>query len=249
MISLLKKNRLKLNKELNRLGKRKYFSPAIYCIHEETTSAMQKYARGKLIDIGCGDMPYRDLFPQQVTQYDTLDIERRVPDVKFTGNVLDMHMIFDHSYDSALCFDVLEHVPDPLKAMLEVSRILKPGGTLMLSVPHLSRLHEEPNDFFRFTKYGIQYLLTKAGFTKIEIIPQGGLFSFLGHQWSTIFVCSFWHIPLLKNVVFFLNQWFCVRPCVFLDRLLDRKKIFAMAYFVIAKKISTPPQEIAPPFM
>jgi SAM-dependent methyltransferase len=194
-------------------------------------------------------MPYKDLFPEQVTQYDTLDVERRVPDVKFTGNVLDMHMIFDRSYDSALCFDVLEHVPDPLKAMLEISRILKPGGTLMLSVPHLSRLHEEPNDFFRFTEFAIQYLLKKAGFTKIEIIPQGGLFSFLGHQWSTIFVCSFWHVPLLKNVVFHLNKWVCVRPCVFLDRILDRKKIFAMAYFAVAKKISTPTQEIGPPFM
>jgi SAM-dependent methyltransferase len=238
MMSLLEKNRLRLNKELNQLEKRKFFSPAIYCTYETTISAIRKYARGKLIDIGCGDMMYRDLFVQQVTQYDTLDIEPRGPDVKFIGSVLNMHMIYDNYYDSALCFDVLEHIPDPPKAVLEILRILKPGGTLMLSVPHLSRLHEEPNDFFRFTKYGIQRVLQNAGFVQIEVISQGGLFSFLGHQFSTLFVCSFWHIPLLKRAVFFLNKWFCVRPCVFFDKLLDRKKIFAMAYFAVAQKAS-----------
>jgi SAM-dependent methyltransferase len=238
MASLLEKNRLRLNKELNQLEKRKFFSPAIYCIYEATISAIRKYARGKLIDVGCGDLMYRDLFVQQVTQYDTLDIEPRVADVKFIGSVLNMHMIHDNYYDSAICFDVLEHIPDPSKALLEISRILKPGGTLMLSVPHLSRLHEEPNDFFRFTKYGIQHVLENAGFVQIEIISQGGLFCFLGHQFSTLFVCSFWHIPLLKRAVLFLNKWFCVRPCVFLDRLVDRRKIFAMAYFAVAQKAS-----------
>ena len=236
MKGLLQRNRLKVNEELRSAEQRRFFSPATYSGYQAIAPAIRRYVRGKFIDIGCGDMPYKNLILDEVTQYDTLDIERRVQEVKFIGDIQDMNIISDNSYDSAMCLAVLEHVQNPFRAIVEIHRILKKGGVLILSVPHLSRLHEEPKDFFRYTKYGLQFLLESAGFNILGITPEAGIFSFLGHQFSTIFVCLFWHIPILKRIVFFVNQWLCVRLCYLLDKVFDKRKIFALGYTCVAQK-------------
>ena len=235
-MSLLCRNRLMINEELRDPDQRKFFSPATYVHHQATVPALVKYVHGKCIDIGCGDMPYKAVIAERVTEYHSLDRERRAPDVTFVGDVQNMSMLIDNTYDSAVCFDVLEHVPNPMQAISEIGRILKPQGTLILSVPHLSRLHEEPHDFFRYTKYGLHTLLENAGFDVLEMQTQGSLFSFLGHQFSTIFVCLFWRVPILKHVIFFMNKWLCVLPCSALDDMLDKKRLFALGYTCIARK-------------
>jgi len=203
MPGLLHRNRLKINEELRTPDQRKYFSPATYGAHQVTVPAILKYARGKLIDIGCGDLPFKEIIEQKVEQYDTFDVERRVPEVKYVGDIQDMNEIEDNQYDSVLCLEVLEHIPDPFKACDEMNRLMKNGGMLILSIPHLSRLHEEPHDYFRYTKYGLKEMLEKSGFEIISIEPRGGIFSFLGHQISTMLVCTTFHIPVIKEIVFF----------------------------------------------
>ncbi|MCP4634131.1 MAG: class I SAM-dependent methyltransferase [candidate division Zixibacteria bacterium] len=236
MPGLLHRNRLKINEELRTPDQRKHFSPATYGAHQVTVPAILKYAQGKLIDIGCGDLPFKEIIEQKVEQYDTFDVERRVPEVKYVGDIQDMTEIKDNQYDSVLCLEVLEHIPDPFKACDEMNRVMKSGGMLILSIPHLSRLHEEPHDHFRYTKYGLKGMLEKSGFEIISIEPRGGIFSFLGHQISTMLVCTTFHIPVIKEIVFFLNKWFCVKLSYFLDSILDKKKIFALGYTCVAKK-------------
>ena len=235
--NVISKNREKLNKDLSVCEERKFFSPGTYWEYLLTVPAIVEFAHGNCIDIGCGDMPFKSIVLGKVSQYDTLDIERRIPEVKYLGNILNMDMISDNAYDSVLCIEVLEHVRDPFLAISEVSRIVKKKGHIILSVPHLSRLHEEPNDYFRYTKHGLQYLLKNAGFRVLRIEPGGGIFSFLGHQFSSIFVCLFWHVPIVRNIVFFMNKWLCVMPCYFLDKNIDKKKIFTLGYTCVAEKI------------
>lgn len=236
MKRLIEKNRRRLNEEMQSYEQRRFFSPAMYSSDQLIEPAILTYVRGKLIDIGCGDMPYKNLILKRATQYDTFDVERRVPDVKFVGDIHDMSMLADSSYDTVVCFAVLEHVKNPFQAMTEVGRILKEDGTLLLSVPHFTRVHEAPNDFFRYTRYGIQSVLESTGFEILEITATGGLFSFLGHQISTVVVCLSWHIPVVKRVVFFLNKWLCVKLCYWLDQVFDKGKIFALGYLCVAKK-------------
>jgi SAM-dependent methyltransferase len=236
MSGLLRKNRKRINEELNTCHKRKFFTPLTYGAHSVTAPAIRNYTGGKLIDIGCGDMPYKELIMNKVSHYDTFDVEERTEGVTFIGDVQNMDIIDDNSYDSAVCFEVLEHVPEPAKALSEIFRILKPKAHLILTVPHLSRLHEEPHDYFRFTKYGIQQLIEVAGFKVIEINAHGSILSFLGHQSSTFFVCLFWHIPVIKHIVFFINKWLCVRLCHFIDETLDKNHIFACGYSCVAQK-------------
>jgi len=236
MLSILKNNQRKFDEENRGMARRKYYSPATYGDYQVTTPIINQYIHGNCIDIGCGDMPYKDIIMDIVSRYDTLDIERHVPEVKFLCDVHNMNIISDNSYDSALCLEVLEHVMNPFQAVSEIYRILKKDGTLILTVPHLSRLHDEPYDYFRYTKYGLQSLLESVGFEILRIVPRGGLFSFIGHQCSTIFLCSLWHIPVLKNIAFIINKWLCVRPCYFFDKILDKSKIIALGYTCVAEK-------------
>jgi SAM-dependent methyltransferase len=232
----IKANRQRINEDLHDPEKRKWFSPTMYAVHQTIVPAILKRARGNVIDVGCGDMPFKNVIVQVADRYDTIDVERRVPEVTFTSDIHDMKVLADGSYDTAICLEVIEHVPDPFRALRELARVVKPGGYLILSAPHLSRLHEEPHDYYRYTKYGLHRAITDAGFEVETIAPSGGLFSFLGHQVSTVLLGAVWHIPVVSRLSFFLNSWLCVRPCVALDDLLDKDKLFAMGYTVVARK-------------
>lgn len=197
--------------------------------------AIARYCRGEVIDLGCGDMPYKDVVLKYATRYDSLDVTPCSTEVTFSGDIQDLGCICDASYDAALCLEVLEHVPDPLKALQETHRILKEDGILIVSVPHLSRVHDEPHDYFRFTHYGLRVLLERAGFSVMEIRERGGLFSFLGHQFSSVFLAWCWEVPLVHSVAFYLNKWCVVRPCCWVDRYVAPRR-FPLGYTCVARK-------------
>lgn len=232
----LLKNRLKINEELNTYEKRKFFSPACYAESKVTPQLLRKELKGLCIDLGCGDLPFKKLVEEVVDQYDTLDIKKRVEGVKFIGDIQNLNEFNDNTYDSAMCLEVLEHIPEPSKALNEIYRILKPGGSFVCSVPHLSRLHEEPHDYYRYTKHGLKYMFTKAGFSVKSITPVGGLFSFVGHQLSSLLLLPFWHVPVLKQVMFFVNKWLLVKLFYFMDKNTDKNKIFSLGYVCLLEK-------------
>jgi SAM-dependent methyltransferase len=135
----------------------------------QTLSPIGAEARGTLVDIGCGTQPYRELFGG--TQYIGIEIparsavgSRKLADVFFDGYRIPLS---DHSADFALCSQVLEHVFDPDRFLLEISRILRPGGQLIITVPFLWDEHEQPYDFSRYSSFGLRHLASKAGF-KVE---------------------------------------------------------------------------------
>jgi SAM-dependent methyltransferase len=79
--------------------------------------------------------------------------------------------------DIVLSNQVLEHVLDPIKAVSEMYRVLKPNGLCIGSVPHISPVHLEPYDFRRYTDLGLEKLLKEAGFIDIKIEGNGGVYS------------------------------------------------------------------------
>jgi ubiquinone/menaquinone biosynthesis C-methylase UbiE len=85
----------------------------------------------------------------------------------------------DGSFDTVLMTELLEHLERPGAALAEAFRLLQPGGKLILTTPFIWTLHEEPRDFFRYSPYGLRYLLEDAGFTAAEVTPLSG-------QWSTL---------------------------------------------------------------
>ena len=233
-------NRKRLEHDLLNTSQRPLFSPVYYGQYHVTLPLLKKFAHGRLIDLGCGDMPFQDLLAGQIESYDSLDFFPRNDRVTYVGDIQHMDMIPSNTYDTAVCLEVLEHIADPFMAMREIHRILKVGGVLIASVPHLSRLHDEPHDYYRYTQHGLRYLLEQNGFSIQILTRRGGLFSFLGHQVSTLILGLVWRIPVLRQLAWFLNSWLVVRGADLLDHYLDRSGVFALGYTVVASKSVIP---------
>ena len=218
--SLLKSNRQKIELDLARSSKRWLYSPEMYSQRRRTIPMIEEYAFGRVIDLGCGRMALQPVIHSLNLEYDGLDLKPSSSEVTFKADIQEMSTIPDGSYETALCLQVLEHVPDPQTAAHEIFRILRPGGIAIITVPHLSRIHDEPNDFQRFTEYGIRVLLENAGFRMEEIRIRAGLFSFLGHQISSVIIPLVWNVPLLRELVFGINSVIFSRGCYYLDQLM-----------------------------
>ena len=126
---------------------------------------------GDLLDVGCGEKPYESLLAPYVERYvglehpETLHDRARV-DVWGDATALPFEA---GSFDTVLLMHVLEHIEDPSLALREARRVLRPGGTIVIAVPFMWGIHEEPRDFYRFTHFGLDYMLTEAGFTRVTV--------------------------------------------------------------------------------
>jgi SAM-dependent methyltransferase len=133
-----------------------------------------------VLDAGAGAAPYRGLFAH--CEYLTQDWPASVHEAAQTTDIVaDLHElpIEDGRFGFVLCTEVLEHVADPPRVLRELHRVLRPGGGLLLTVPFVFELHEEPHDHWRYTSHGLRRLLTEAGFTVASIEPLSGWFSTL----------------------------------------------------------------------
>jgi SAM-dependent methyltransferase len=216
-------------------GSRAYFdlTPASVSLLKVLDPALRDYCRGRVLDAGAGRGAYRELLQNYADSYVGMDIAPS----KATAAVGDVQCLpfAANSFDTVFCSQVLEHVPEPGLSLQELMRVLKPGGYLVLSVPHLSWLHNEPHDYFRFTIHGIRFLFDRAGFVEQQIVPAGGLLSFLGHIPSTLWVNFTYGVPVLHRVVCWLNRLWC-RGFAALDAAVEKKKVFALNYVAVGQK-------------
>ncbi|TSC80421.1 MAG: hypothetical protein G01um101425_75 [Candidatus Peregrinibacteria bacterium Gr01-1014_25] len=126
---------------------------------------------GDVLDVGAGRFNrYRVCCPN-VAFWRTLD-----PDPRWQADIIASAEAIptpDASFDGVLCTQVLEHVAHPQAVVREIFRVLKPGGVCLLTIPQWNELHEEPHDYFRYTKYGLRVLFEEAGF-RVDVIDQRG---------------------------------------------------------------------------
>ncbi|MBK1645095.1 hypothetical protein CKO25_10610 [Thiocapsa imhoffii] len=141
--------------------------------------AQRDRLRGTLLDVGCGQMPYKSILTApagQVTRYLGLDfadnpIHDNQPDLCWQDGRIPLE---DAGVDCALCTEVLEHCPEPELVLREIARVLRSGGVLFLTVPFLWPLHEVPYDHYRYTPFALRRHLEQAGFGDIELHATGG---------------------------------------------------------------------------
>jgi SAM-dependent methyltransferase len=149
--------------------------------------AVRSFARGlppgsRVLDAGAGAAPYRPLFAH--CDYRTQDWPGSVhPGARAADVVGDLHALDvpDASFDAILCTEVLEHVAQPERVVAELHRLLADGGALLVTVPFVGPLHEEPHDHYRYTSHGVRGLLERGGFTDLQVRPLSGYWSALAH--------------------------------------------------------------------
>lgn len=128
---------------------------------------------GRMLDVGCGRQQYRAFLTCR--QYCGVDwtLASRPPAVADITRI----PFLDRSFDSALCTEVLEHLPEPGQCLDEIRRVVKPGGVVFFTVPMTMYTHSEPHDFYRYTEFGLRYLLEKHGFDVLTLRRLGGVVS------------------------------------------------------------------------
>ena len=141
-----------------------------YFIRRGLHKALRQHAcrmHGSVLDFGCGSKPYRSLF-SAADRYVGVDLEvsghdhgTSVVDVFYDGKTLPFEAA---TFDHVVALEVFEHVFNLIEILAELRRVMKPGGSLLISSPFAWPEHEQPYDFARYTSFGIVHILEHAGF-------------------------------------------------------------------------------------
>lgn len=185
-------------------------------------------AGARLIDAGAGETQYAPLFAHAC--YLGVDLAIGDPgwDYRRLHAIADLERLpfADAVFDAALHAVTLEHLPRPAEALRELARVLRPGATLLLLAPQEWEVHQAPHDYYRYTRFGLEHLLSEAGFLLEEIMPAGGLFLVLSRRLFNACQMVPWLLPLFAPLALLV---------ALLDPL-DKRKDFTLGYRCLARK-------------
>lgn len=217
---------------------------------------IKKYTKhGTLIDIGCGRQPYKKAIlpyvkkyigvdhPQVSKKYETEDR----PDI--LADALDIPLPNNYS-DITAMISVLEHLPEPELAIKEAYRITKKGGVFVTITIQNYRLHDEPYDFFRYTKYGLKKIISSSGFKIVKVTPLGN-YPILASQYLNAFML-YTVKGMFKSNLFVKSIAAILLPFIILISIVsnvialfitkfgykDKSGAFAIYNLAVAKKLS-----------
>lgn len=178
---LKRKNRLLMLGKVSFLEPDKTEKQSILSTILKSIEIIENLDGKRVLDLGCGKKPYFQLFKE--SNYIGLDLPNKNVFADIYGNALFLPFK-DNVFDVVLCSQVLEHINEVELALNEIFRVLKKGGHLILTVPFIWGIHDEPNDYFRFTNYGLRHLLTKTGFEIIFLEKRGNFWDVIAQYIS-----------------------------------------------------------------
>jgi len=157
---------------------------------------LQKIPTGsRILDAGGGELQYKPLcehlnyVSQDFAQYDGEGDGKGLQTGAWDQTRLDIISDItaipepDASFDAIMCIEVFEHLPEPIKAIKEFSRLLRPGGYLIITAPFCSLTHFAPYHFYTgFNRYFYEEHLSKNGFKIIDLVENGNYFEYLGQE-------------------------------------------------------------------
>jgi len=213
----------------------------LYDIGDKYREKYSLYYKGKMYDLGCGDAPYKEYFLQFCETYIGVDWTKSLHNSK-ADIVADLNSKLDIESgvaDTIISLSVMEHLCEPQTFLNESYRILKNDGVFILGVPWMWWIHEAPHDYFRYTPYGLKYMLEKAGFKEIEIEATSGFFSMLFVKINYFSLRLLKGSKLKKTLLrpLFIPFWYLSQKLApYLDKIDTNWSFEAQSYYVIAKK-------------
>jgi SAM-dependent methyltransferase len=193
----------------------------------------------RLADVGCGEQPLRTLITSLGAHYTGIDVHQNLKGVvDVVADITDMPLP-DRSFDLVLCTEVLEHVSNTYAAFAELTRLCKPGGTVILTTPFCYPLHEEPYDFVRLTPHQIRKCADISNLEVIQLTTSGNELQVAATVW-----CNLWSrigsgrrstVRAVRNVLMRLPVNLAVAALTpLLDPILPRK--YFLSTFCILRK-------------
>jgi SAM-dependent methyltransferase len=201
---------------------------------EAYEQTIQQYARGHLLDLGCGMVPFYGLYRDQVTDNTCIDWENSLHANPYLDVVADLNHPFplsDNQYDVVLCTDVLEHIANPFAFMAETARVLAPNGHLLLTVPFFYWLHETPFDYYRYTEFALRKMCADNSLEVLSIQAYGGYLDVLLDLINKGIASQKWAIKLLLSLAKGFKKTGIYRRV----RAKSEAK-FPLGYVVVARK-------------
>lgn len=138
---------------------------------------LKENCTGRLLDLGCGDVPLFEAYHEFVDEVVCVDWAQTLHPNDFLDYECDLNKPLpfrDGEFDTLILSDVLEHISKPSELWREMSRLLKPGGKILVNVPFYYWLHEEPHDYYRYTRHALRLFAETSGFDVLLLEELGG---------------------------------------------------------------------------
>ena len=186
-----------------------------------------------VIDVGCGVQPYRPCMTgfKRYLGFDSADAPDRGDHPDVLGDALALPFA-NACADAVLCTEVIEHVTDPIQMLGEFARVLRPGGSVLLTSPFMWHLHDEPHDYWRFTEFGLKLLFERAGFHVLALRRVNGFLGAMLQMQCYLLLQSSGRLRFLTRPL----VW-CLQSFAMLVAFLDRNRQMTSCYVVLARKI------------
>jgi SAM-dependent methyltransferase len=207
-------------------------------VAEKYLAALKSHASGRLLDLGCGKAPLYGVYKNLVTDVTCVDWGNSLHQTSHLDKEADLTKPLefpDGAFDTIILSDVLEHIPIPLDLCREISRLLSPGGKLIMNVPFYYPLHETPHDFYRYTEFALRRFMDNSGMQVLYLEPIGGALEVV----SDVLSKNIMRLPVVGSpaarALQTVSEWFAKsRMGVKLSEKTSKQ--FPLGYFMVAER-------------
>tara|TARA_B100000579_G_C22846678_1_gene864817 strand:- start:4275 stop:4919 length:645 start_codon:yes stop_codon:yes gene_type:complete len=191
---------------------------------------LNKITEINCLNIGSGG-PIEELLKKKVKNYYSIDIDQsRKPNEIMDVCSNDFKVNFN---PNLICiFETLEHCQNPIKAVDNIHKTLDKGNVCLASVPFNFHIHDEPNDFFRFTEYGCKLIF--KNFSEVKVLRRNGWLESIFvnivrlEKESNILSKIIGKLFIILNIIFY--------PIIIIIQKIAPSKKLTTGYFIIAVK-------------
>jgi SAM-dependent methyltransferase len=199
---------------------------------------IRTFAHGKLLDLGCGQVPLFAAYRDFITDNVCVDWTKSVHVAEHLDHACDLNgplPFSDGEFDTILLSDVLEHVAEPHHLWNEMTRVMAADGVLLMNVPFIYWLHEQPYDFYRYTEFALRRFVDLSALKLVELSATGGVPEIM----ADIFAKNIVLLPYIGKLLAVMAQ---ATVAGLLTTRLGRAisdrtaKAFPLGYFLVASK-------------